>query len=82
MPVLSKTDDRLEQKSMLNRAQQARNIDGLLEMTTVTIPSGPVLLVDDIVYSRWTLTVAAHLLRRHGSGPVFPLVLAQGGRDE
>ena len=40
------------------------------------------ILVDDIVDSRWTLTVAAHLLRRHGSGPVLPLVLAQAGQGE
>ena len=37
---------------------------------------GPVLLVDDIVDSGWTLTVAGHLLRTHGSGPVYPFVLA------
>lgn len=82
VPVLSKTDDRPEQKSMLNSTQQARNIDGSLEIMTATVPPGPVLLVDDIVDSRWTLTVAAHLLRRHGSGPVLPLVLAQAGQGE
>jgi ATP-dependent DNA helicase RecQ len=36
----------------------------------------PVLLVDDRVDSRWTLTVAARELRRAGSGPVLPLALA------
>ncbi len=41
------------------------------------LPPGPVLLVDDVVDSRWTLTVAAILLRQHGSGPVFPLALAK-----
>jgi len=45
-------------------------------------PRGPVLLVDDMVDSRWTLTVAAWLLRRGGSGEVWPLVLAQTGHDE
>lgn len=82
VPVLSKTDDRPEQKSMANSTQQARNIDGSLEIMTATVPAGPVLLVDDIVDSRWTLTVAAHLLRRHGSGAVIPLVLAQAGQGE
>ena len=33
-------------------------------------------LVDDMVDSRWTLTVAAWLLRSHGSGEVWPFALA------
>jgi ATP-dependent DNA helicase RecQ len=37
----------------------------------------PVLLVDDIVDSGWTMTLAAALLRRHGSGPVYPFALAK-----
>jgi ATP-dependent DNA helicase RecQ len=37
---------------------------------------GPVLLVDDIVDSGWTLTVAGSLLRTHGSGEVHPFALA------
>ena len=38
--------------------------------------SGAVFLVDDMVDSRWTFTVIAALLRRAGSGAVFPLALA------
>lgn len=37
----------------------------------------PVLLIDDRVDSRWTLTVATRELRRSGAGAVLPLVLAQ-----
>jgi ATP-dependent DNA helicase RecQ len=37
--------------------------------------SGPVLLVDDLVDSRWTLTVAARELRRHGADSVLPFAL-------
>jgi ATP-dependent DNA helicase RecQ len=40
------------------------------------IGSKPVLLVDDRADSRWTITVAARELRRHGAGPVLPLTLA------
>ncbi len=78
---LEKTEDRPEQKTMENSAHQARNVDGALALRP-GIPDGPVLLVDDIVDSRWTLTVAAWLLRENGGGPVWPLVLAQasGGR--
>jgi ATP-dependent DNA helicase RecQ len=42
-----------------------------------TLPSAPVLLVDDVVDSGWTLTLAAVLLRSHGSGPVYPFALAK-----
>lgn len=76
--VLVKTDDRPEQKTMANSAQQARNVDGSLEVRGWVRPD-PVLLVDDLVDSRWTLTVAAWLLRSHGSGAVWPLALAQVG---
>jgi ATP-dependent DNA helicase RecQ len=37
---------------------------------------GPVLLVDDVADSRWTLTVCAGLLREAGAPEVLPLVLA------
>lgn len=40
---------------------------------------GPVLLVDDLVDSRWTLTVAAQLLRRAGAPSVLPFALASVG---
>ncbi|WP_125610222.1 RecQ family ATP-dependent DNA helicase [Specibacter cremeus] len=39
----------------------------------------PVLLLDDLVDSRWTLTVAGRALRLAGAGQVLPLVLAQAG---
>ncbi len=80
--VLEKTDDRPEQKTMENSTQQARNIDGSLAIRAQGLPAGPVLLVDDMVDSRWTLTVAAWLLRSHGSGEVLPLALALAGHDE
>jgi ATP-dependent DNA helicase RecQ len=41
------------------------------------IPQGPVLLVDDVVDSGWTLTLLAVLLRQRGSGPVYPFALAK-----
>jgi len=79
--ALEKTDERPEQKSMANGTQQARNVDGSLAITDEA-PDGPVLLVDDMVDSRWTLTVAAWLLRTHGSGKVYPLALASTAHTE
>ncbi|WP_329019458.1 DEAD/DEAH box helicase [Micromonospora rifamycinica] len=40
---------------------------------------GPVLLVDDLVDSGWTMTMAARLLRRAGAPDVLPLALALAG---
>jgi ATP-dependent DNA helicase RecQ len=80
--VLEKTDNRPEQKTMANSAQQARNIDGSLRVSAEAIRPAPVLLVDDMVDSRWTLTVAAWLLRSHGSGEVLPLALALTGYEK
>ncbi|HET9944153.1 MAG TPA: recombinase RecQ, partial [Actinomycetes bacterium] len=36
---------------------------------------GPVLLVDDLVDSRWTVTVAGRLLRTAGADAVLPFAL-------
>ncbi|HYE35427.1 RecQ family ATP-dependent DNA helicase [Methylocaldum sp.] len=80
--VIAKTDARPEQKTMANSTQQARNIDGSLALNGQPIPPGPVLLVDDMVDSCWTLTVSAWLLRKNGSGAVWPMALSQTGHDE
>ncbi|MBO9553182.1 RecQ family ATP-dependent DNA helicase [Cellulomonas sp.] len=45
----------------------------------LTLPPGPVLLVDDLVDSRWTVTVAARELRLAGASEVLPFVLALRG---
>lgn len=79
-PVLARTGPRPEQKTMANSAQQARNLDGALKVICPLRP-GPLLLIDDLVDSRWTITVAAWLLRQHGAGPVWPLALALTGPD-
>ena len=40
---------------------------------------GPVLLVDDVVDTGWTMTVAARAVRRAGAPEVLPLALAVAG---
>jgi ATP-dependent DNA helicase RecQ len=68
------------QAEMRNSYQQALNL-----MTAFTIqgavPSGPVLLVDDVADSKWTLTVLGDLLRQAGSGTAYPFVLASTATD-
>ena len=79
--VLEKTDDRPQQKEMQNSSYKARNVEGALRIQG-KVPTGPVLLVDDIVDSKWTLTVAAYLLTMNGNGPVYPLVLASTANSD
>lgn len=74
--VLRRTRPDRPQKEMENSAQQLRNIYGAFQVVT-SLPDGPVLLVDDIVDSRWTLTVVGAALRQAGSGEVHPLALAR-----
>ena len=48
-----------------------------LDLTAgLDLTRGPVLLVDDLADSRWTLTVAGRELRRAGATAVLPFVLA------
>jgi ATP-dependent DNA helicase RecQ len=78
--ALKKTGDRPEQKTMANSTLQARNVDGSLTTIERAVLVGAVLLVDDMVDSRWTFTVATWLLRANGCGEVFPLALALTGK--
>ncbi len=43
----------------------------------IEIPSGPILLVDALYRTGWTMTVAAALLRQAGATDVLPLVVHQ-----
>jgi ATP-dependent DNA helicase RecQ len=82
LTALTKREERPEQKTMANSTQQARNVDGCFSIALDVVPAGPVLLIDDTVDSRWTLTLAAWLLRKHGSGEIWPLALAKTGAGE
>jgi ATP-dependent DNA helicase RecQ len=63
------------QAEMENSAQQVRNVFGAFGVAG-PVPSTPVLLVDDLVDSRWTVTTVGAVLREAGSGPVYPFALA------
>ncbi|MFE5094897.1 RecQ family ATP-dependent DNA helicase [Streptomyces sp. NPDC056638] len=67
--------------SQTNSAQRVRALHEALVVEpeladALAAASGPVLLVDDLSDTGWTLAVAARLLRRAGAQGVFPLVLA------
>ncbi|MFJ8921642.1 RecQ family ATP-dependent DNA helicase [Streptomyces sp. NPDC102415] len=67
--------------SQTNSAQRVRALHEALVVEpalaeALAAAGGPVLLVDDLSDTGWTLAVAARLLRRAGAEGVFPLVLA------
>jgi ATP-dependent DNA helicase RecQ len=81
VPGVVKVDERPPQKLQQNRAHQEANVAGAFQVN-VAVPSGPVLLVDDIVDSAWTMAEVGRILRRAGAGPVYPVALAStAGRD-
>ena len=81
--ALAKVEERPPQKEMQNSAQQVLNLDGAFAVIDGSVQPGPVILVDDMVDSRWTFTVGAWLLRNTGCEAVFPVALAQvTGSDE
>jgi ATP-dependent DNA helicase RecQ len=67
------------------QTNSAARVRGLHARLTVPDPlaeqlvglTGPVLLVDDLVDSGWTMALAARLLRQAGAPAVLPLALAQ-----
>jgi len=68
------------QSAMFNSYQQANNVLNAFAVTA-SLANEPVLLVDDIADSKWTLTVIGYLLRKSGSGLVYPFVLATTSTD-
>ena len=80
--ALVKIRDTPEQKEMQNSPKQEANVKGSFGIDEGAVQPGPVLLVDDVVDSRWTMTVAAAVLRDKGAGEVWPMALALAGSDE
>lgn len=69
------------QKAQRGAYWKAKNLDGLFEVQQSI--DGRILLVDDMVDSRWTFTVIGALLRKNGASEVVPLALANSsGHDD
>jgi ATP-dependent DNA helicase RecQ len=74
--ALSKIRETPEQKSMQTSVNQFRNVMDAFHVEASLVRPGPVLLVDDMADSGWTLAVCGAALRRSGCGAVHPFVLA------
>jgi len=76
--VIERTRPRARPQAQLaNSFHQYRNAHDAFALIR-TVPRGPVLLVDDVRGSGWTLTTVSGHLRDAGAGPVHPLVLLSG----
>ncbi|QZX99804.1 RecQ family ATP-dependent DNA helicase [Halobaculum rubrum] len=73
---IKKVENTRPQKDMENSYQKCWNVEGAFN-TTDEVRGDAVLLVDDVVASKWTLTETAKELRLAGSGPVYPFALAK-----
>jgi len=81
LPLISKADERPVQRSQQNSAHQQSNVQGAFTVVG-EVPPTPAILVDDVADSGWTMTEVGRVLRRAGSGPVYPVALASSvGRD-
>ena len=78
--VLARRGEPRPQAEMENSAQQVGNVYRSFKVRAY-VPEEPVLLVDDLVDTRWSLTVAGMMLRIAGSGVVHPLALATARSD-
>ena len=79
--LLAKNDTK-QQKEMQNSDYQCRNAIGAFRLRDgVRVPK-KVLLVDDVVDSRWTLTAAGYYLTEGGCEEVYPFALADSSQGE
>ena len=62
-----------------NSAQRLAAVWSAIGEPQFAVPPGPVLLVDDVIDTGWTMTVAARILRRAGASAVLPFALAAVG---
>lgn len=78
--IIDKVKDSKCQKELMNSYLQCENAYSSFEVKKSYEEN--VLLVDDMVDSRWTFTVCGYKLRKSGSGKVFPFALANSaGRN-
>jgi len=67
-------NDNYPQKRMENSDFRCKNLDGVFEIAS-ELPEGPLFLIDDAFDSGITFMVISALLRRAGSGLVYPFAL-------
>jgi ATP-dependent DNA helicase RecQ len=77
---LRKNRKTLSQKLQENSYFQYRNVEGAFVADEI-IADEPIYLLDDVVDSKWTITVVGSILREAGASKVFPIALAVAKGD-
>lgn len=80
--AILKTELAAEQKALLNSAQQQENIENSISIDPVKVFDRTILLVDDMVDSKWTFTVITAKLLDAGAKVVFPFALVKTGSGD
>lgn len=80
--TLEKIKNVSQQKELNNSYLQYENADKSFSVRKIDLPSENILLVDDMVDSKWTLTVCSYKLRKAGSGKIYPFALANSSGND
>ncbi len=81
LTLLKKTDAR-QQKEMENSIFQCNNALNSFRIVEGAVSPENILLVDDMVDSKWTLTVCGDILTKAGAEHIYPYVLASTSKKE
>ncbi len=80
--AIIKTNNGRCQKELNTGYLQFQNAYDTFKVLSDNVVNGNVLLIDDMVDSRWTFTVCGYKLRDNGCGKVYPFALANtAGRN-
>ena len=79
--LLKKTSAK-QQKEMENGSFQCENALNSFSLAVNAEVPRNILLVDDMVDSRWTLTVCGHILTEAGADHIYPYALASTSKKE
>ena len=79
---LLKKSNSNQQKDMENSAFQCENALKSFSLAEGAVVPEKILLVDDMVDSRWTLTVCGYILRSAGAEQVYPYALASTSKKD
>lgn len=70
-----------QQKTMQNSSHQCYNALISYEVNSA-LPKEPIILMDDMVDSKWTLTVCGYKLRENGCTAVYPFALTDSSQKD
>lgn len=79
--LLKKTGTK-QQKDMENSSFQCENAQRSFDIAEDTVSPKSILLVDDMVDSKWTLTVCGNILTNAGAEHVYPYALATTSKKD